>query len=110
MPPIKIETEGVVEFELTTLDGKETRQFFVDAGKAAFAIKAITDECGEDDRMVGEKVHELVCEILGEPDVRFSFFTINAFARAVMEVANETKKKIWGDVSQDEPPGTDSTS
>lgn len=109
MPPIKIETQGVVEFELSTLDGKETRQFYVDAGKAAFAIKAIADECGEDDRMTGERVHELINDILGDPDVRFSFFTVNAFAKAVMEVANETKKKIWGDTSQDEVLGTGST-
>ena len=81
----------------------------VDAGKAAFAIKAIADECGEDDRMTGERVHELINDILGDPDVRFSFFTVNAFAKAVMEVANETKKKIWGDTSQDEVLGTGST-
>lgn len=109
MPPIKIETEGVVEFELATIDGKETRQFFVDAGKAAFAIKAIADECGDDERMIGERVHDLITEVLGEPGVRFSFFTVNAFAKAVMEVAGEAKKKIWGDTSQDEPPATGST-
>lgn len=108
---IKIGTEGVVEFELTTVDGKEDKAFVVDVGKMSMALKAITDEHGDDDRMVADKVQEILAfEILGEPEVRFSYYTLLAFVQAVMEESAKAKKKITGSLPTEEPPATDSTS
>jgi len=109
---VKIGAEGVVEFQLTTMDGRETPPFLVDVAKAAYAIKAIADECGEDERMVGERVHQMVAgDILRDDTLVFSYFTIAAFSKAIFDEAAELKKKIWGEeTTQGEPPVTGSTS
>lgn len=86
----RIDSVGLASFEFVEPDGRSTK-VLVDVFDAALEIEAIVDEFGEDSREIFRKYQELIIKLGGPPVPKAA---AEAFARHVLNQADEVKKKL----------------